>query len=424
MRAALLIAACLLLSPPCASAQSPAPDEASPGAADTETPEAAPEDQARTTDRRTAWVERVRGWFDNTSAPTVQPVFGVVAPGAGLSAGAAAEVVRLGRTPLGVGVDGMVSIRSYRQLAVRFGILGSRRQLAALRPWDTTLGPVLNDGDREAEGLAVYVEHQYRHLPGLSLFGVTGGDLARTDFGRDTTGTDVVLQWRARRNLDVGVRAGSTMVDAYAGGDGHLVNTDVALPVLAPALDGRTRYTTLGAGAGWDGRDHPTRPTRGGVAQLAWWAFRPTDPSATAFTRTTVDLRAYRQVGSARHVLAARLLASIDQHGSGTTVPFHMMQTLGGSETLRGFHSYRLRGERLASVSVESRWQINRLFDVVPFVDLGAVGRGPVDQRASGLLTSFGAGLRTHLGERAVLRTDIAASREGARFILTLDAPF
>jgi hypothetical protein len=356
----------------------------------------------------------------------VRPLAGVVVPGSGFAAGAAVEASRVADTPWGIGGDALWSIRDYRHLLLRAGRLERRRGLPALRPADSAVTSMMDDGRAGTAGLAWFVEHRYRSLPTLSFFGRDALGQARTDYGVSRTTTDAVVQWRPEGGRwGVSGRVGFMRTDTFAGRDPHRTDT---VDRFGEALDAggvaRTRYVTAGVGAVVDHRNARPGPVPGWLAQVVVTGYEGVSGDAPSFVRAAVDVRGFRPLGPARHTLAARLVASAGATATGRRVPYHLQQTLGGTNSLRGYTSYRLRGERLVHATVESRWQIHHRVEVAPFLDAGAVGRSPIGQGLNGLVVSPGIGLRvTHRG-RSIGRIDVAHGREGTRVSFDVGAPF
>ena len=356
----------------------------------------------------------------------MRPLAGVVVPGSGFAAGASVEAPRLADTPWGAGAEGLWSIRDYRHVLVRAGRLEARRGLPALRAADSAITSMMEEGREDAAGLAWYVEHRYRSLPTLSFFGHDDLGTARTDYGNARTTTDAVIQWRAAGSpVGLSGRVGFMRTDSFPGHDPHRVDT---VDRFGPAIDAGpvadTRYVTIGAGALVDHRNERPRPAGGWLVQAAATGYRGVSAASPSFVRAGLDLRGFRPIGPPRHILAARLLASADVTARGQGVPYYLQQTLGGTNSLRGYTSYRLRGERLVHATVESRWQIHHRLDVVPFVDAGAVGRSPIDQGLHGVIVSPGIGLRVKHKGRSVGRLDLARGREGTRVSFDVGGPF
>jgi hemolysin activation/secretion protein len=97
---------------------------------------------------------------------------------------------------------------------------------------------------------------------------------------------------------------------------------------------------------------------------------------------------------------------------------------LGGSNSLRSFDSYRVRGERLVQLTVESQWRIFKHLDIVPFVDVGRVGGSTIDAGTQGWLVSAGAGARARFKSAVVGRLDVSTGRDGLRVAYAFNAPF
>jgi len=62
------------------------------------------------------------------------------------------------------------------------------------------------------------------------------------------------------------------------------------------------------------------------------------------FTRVEADVRQYVSAFAERRVLALRLFASTSTAEPGNDIPFYLMPSLGGHDSLRGFRDYRFRG--------------------------------------------------------------------------------
>ena len=354
----------------------------------------------------------------------IRPLAGVVVPGSGVAVGAAVEASRLGDVPFGVGGEAMISVRDYRHVLVRAGRLEGRRALPALRAADSSITSMMDEGRPGGSGVAIFAEHRWRHLPALTFFGLDALGEARTDFGVRRTTTDAVVQWRQPGGrVGLSGRVGLLSSRTFAGSNDQHTDT---VERFGAILDGgrltTTRYVTAGAGALVDRRGEASPD--GWLAHAVVNGYSSTTAASPSFVRVAIDVRGFRAVGSPRHVLAARVVASADAVPDGGRVPFALQQTLGGTNTLRGYSSYRLRGERLAHVTVESRWQVWRRVDVVPFVDAGGVSRSPTDQALRGLHVAPGIGLRAKHKGRSIGRLDFAWGREGARVSFDIGGPF
>ena len=119
-----------------------------------------------------------------------------------------------------------------------------------------------------------------------------------------------------------------------------------------------------------------------------------------------------------QRVLAVRAYASADDPHEGAQVPFYMQEALSNSRTLRGYDSFRFRGEKLVSLQAEYRWEAAPAIELVAFVDSGRVFREDEDIDIEGLRATWGGGLRLKTWNKTFVRFDVGTSDEGTRVYL------
>jgi outer membrane translocation and assembly module TamA len=105
-------------------------------------------------------------------------------------------------------------------------------------------------------------------------------------------------------------------------------------------------------------------------------------------------------------------------------VPFYLLPSLGGKNTLRGFPDYRFHDRAMDVFNVESRWAVMPHVDLAAFVDAGHVAPRLSDLWGSDLKASVGAGVRVHNVRSTLGRLDIARSSEGWYLIFKLTEMF
>jgi outer membrane protein assembly factor BamA len=105
-----------------------------------------------------------------------------------------------------------------------------------------------------------------------------------------------------------------------------------------------------------------------------------------------------------------------------TSVPFYMLPSLGGANTLRSFTDYRFHDRNLLLANAELRIAMMTHVDVAMFADAGNVA--PRIQVLDLDKRSYGAGLRFHTRRQTFARIDIAQGKEGWRFLARLTDPF
>jgi outer membrane protein assembly factor BamA len=105
-------------------------------------------------------------------------------------------------------------------------------------------------------------------------------------------------------------------------------------------------------------------------------------------------------------------------------VPFYLLPSLGGKNTLRGYYDYRFHDRDMEVFNVESRWGLFTHLDTAVFFDTGKVAPQASDLRFTGLKTSYGIGFRVHNRQNTVGRVDLGHSSEGWRVVVKFSDPF
>lgn len=112
-----------------------------------------------------------------------------------------------------------------------------------------------------------------------------------------------------------------------------------------------------------------------------------------------------------------------DTSGS-SVVPFYMLPSLGGKNTLRGYQEYRFHDRDMQAFNVESRWALFAHVDVAAFIDLGKMAARAGDLDFTQLKRSYGAGLRLHNATSTLARFDVGHSVEGWRVFFKISDSF
>ena len=105
-------------------------------------------------------------------------------------------------------------------------------------------------------------------------------------------------------------------------------------------------------------------------------------------------------------------------------MPFYLLPTLGGKNTLRGYYDFRFHDRHAAVFNVESRWGVWTHLDVAIFADAGKVASEVRDLDFDHFKTSYGFGFRVHNTQATVGRLDIARSVEGWRVVVKFSDSF
>jgi outer membrane protein assembly factor BamA len=81
----------------------------------------------------------------------------------------------------------------------------------------------------------------------------------------------------------------------------------------------------------------------------------PGDPYDFGWIEGTIDARGYVPLGGPRTSLALRLFTELTDRKGASAIPYYRLPVLGGSTTLRGFQTFRFRGENSLVVQAELR---------------------------------------------------------------------
>lgn len=193
--------------------------------------------------------------------------------------------------------------------------------------------------------------------------------------------------------------------------------------VSDPGVTDPTSYLHGDVSVTVDTRDYPGHPTTGALYRASAAAFSDRgDLGLFSFRRYEAEGMQIVPLTGTRWLLALHAWGAFSNTSPGNEVPFYLLPSLGGQNTLRGYDDYRFHDRNLLLVSGESRWALLRHMDVAAFFDAGNVA-----SRASDLnlrKTSYGVGARVHTRATTVVRLDVGHSTEGYQVILRLTDPF
>ena len=139
-----------------------------------------------------------------------------------------------------------------------------------------------------------------------------------------------------------------------------------------------------------------------------------------SFTRYKLEAQEYVPIRHGFEVFAFRQFASFSTTGIEQNVPFYMMETMGGSRTIRGFDTFRFRDRNILVANNEFRWQVWVRLDMALFVDAGYAFKDLKDFQFKEIETGYGFGFRFKTSRSTAARLDLAWSREGMTTYLKL----
>ena len=282
--------------------------------------------------------------------------------------------------------------------------------------------PALAQGRVRIEGLATI-----REYPREAFFGL-GPDSQRADqtsFALRTA--EVSTRVGARVAPPILVGGGLGFLRPKASPDArdsarHIFH--VFEPNTIPGLGMKTDYIRSSAFVEVDYRQ-PRNARRGGWYRIDFGHFEDRN-NLWSFGRADVDLQQFIGVFADRRVIALRgWFSSTTPAEDSLGVPFYLMPTLGGNDTLRGFRNYRFRGPHALLLQAEYRWELWSGLDAALFYDAGKVGMQRADLGLNGLQSDYGFGFRFNTANGVVLRVDAAfGSRDGKHLHIVFGGVF
>jgi outer membrane protein assembly factor BamA len=216
------------------------------------------------------------------------------------------------------------------------------------------------------------------------------------------------------------VGAGVEYLDAKSGaGKGGVSIEQHFNSAEAPGLGASPRYTRTNLFAGYDWRASPAYTTTGGWYHVEWYDYRQQNDGPYSFQRTDAEVQQFIPVRRANQIIAMRGAVSTTETKDGEQVPYFLMPDLGGASELRGYPSFRFRGNHRVLLTGEYRWVAGQFVDMALFVDAGKVEDRRSDLDLDHLKTSYGVGVRFHTPNATVLRIEVAKTREGIGLVFT-----
>ncbi len=294
----------------------------------------------------------------------------------------------------------------------------------------TLSGAVLADGELQVNGvrraadtfLDVYTK--YERSPRMEYYGL-GADSREEDRTRyllNTASIDLRAGYRFARSLNAGIDFGygAAHTGPVSGGDVPSIEA-IFDQTTAPGLFDDTRFGSWGAFAGFDSRDLVRGPRSGGFYGIEFKRYLDLDEGTYTHRKLALEGQHFFPYFNKQRVVALFVRARFAYAGGDDrVVPFYLLPQLGGNFELRGFNQYRFSDNNAFMAAVEHRWYVFSGLEMAAFADAGKTvpQKGHVD--FSQLNYSGGLGLRARVRGAVVLRMDVAASREGFRWIWSL----
>lgn len=349
---------------------------------------------------------------------------GIILSGSGLAGGANYRYFNLLDSPVDAQLRGMFSVRGYQDYRISIGLLEARSSTVELSAADARISSLFNSSAPKLPGSALYVELRYRDYPEHTFYGP--GNRAeednKTDYALRGVSAEGVWQRQLTQRFGLSARAGVLALHVGEGQDDSTVNFERRfVPATIPGAVEQPRFVTAGVGFEDDTRSDPRLPEDGRLIAASVRTFRANRPHLS-FTRLTAELRTYTRALSSRGVFATRFVMASDLSARGSSTPFYLRQSLGGTDTLRSFDSYRFADRTLAHATAMYRFRFHRYAELIPFVDIGTTSNGVSKLDVGARRTSSGIGIRARTDKEVLADFAYAWSTEGGRIVFTIGA--
>lgn len=261
--------------------------------------------------------------------------------------------------------------------------------------------------------LALGTQVRWMDYRDVEYFGV-GPDTLRTSrslFGLEATHIAAHATLRPTRWFDIDAQVGLLSPSLKEGTLGRTVPA-AAQPTFVPSELSMTIDT----------RNFREHPTSGLLLRGAASHYEDRRNGAFTHQRYEGEMAGFVPMAGERVVLAVHgWVVTTPRHGD-TSVPFYMLPSLGGSNTLRSFADYRFHDRNMLLANAELRIAMMTHVDLAMFADAGNVAARIHDLNLD--KQSYGAGLRFHTRRQTFARIDLAQGNEGWRFLFRLTDPF
>lgn len=358
------------------------------------------------------------------------PSITVLSSGAGAGPRLQLWLQDLGESPLDLHAAGIYSLGRYQYYTTQFGLLPEGRNGPPSFATSTSSVYPLAQFEKlpgVENHFVLYGSYRYRDYTEEDFYGV-GSDSRKeghTYFGMRDHLFEAVTGYHFSPRIAITLSAGLLETSLGPGADSSMPQLSARSDSLtAPGLEDPPDEVVLTTGAIADLRDDRRNPHEGSLLMLGLSRFEDRNGGPFEFTRAAGDVRVYVPLFTHKHVVAARVLVSVDWPDAGGQVPFYLQSPLGGSRLLRGYPSFRFRDDALAAFSAEYRFEPMPKLELAVFYDAGEVAASLSALDVSDLKTAWGGGIRVKSKNRMLLRFDVARSRETTRYLVKSSAAF
>ena len=259
-----------------------------------------------------------------------------------------------------------------------------------------------------------HVRAEVRDLTSLRFFGLGSqtSESGRSTYGLEDRSIEAGVTATASRFVEMGATARWMNAEVGPGAEDPSLEERFD-PFQTPGFGTKTDYLVYGGHLVLHLRDAYVIPSAGVSVRVDASRYDDRNSDLFDFTRVVGDVQAQIPLGYRNRILALRVRSSNSVGENGGSVPFYLMETIGGATSIRGFREYRFRDRRNLLLNVEYRWEVWNYVDFAFFYDAGKVFSDADDLNFSNLKSGYGFGIRGHAPGGTVFRFDFARSNEG-----------
>lgn len=324
------------------------------------------------------------------------------------------------------------SWRRYQHYDLNIGLIPNRGKRIPSRSFETDEIAQLGEIDRDKfSRFKLYASARFRDRTDASFYGL-GPDSAldnRAYYRIKDLLFEAVTGFQITRRIGFTFKAGYLQHSLAKGrsdpslGERYLPEppTDFQLPGSSNPPNYWRYHTSFLL----DFRDNPGVPHKGFMVAFGWEKFDNVNTrNLFNFNRFGLDARGYVPLGSRQRVFVLRAVAVDSDPAPDNHVPFFLLPSLGGGESLRGFEAYRFQGDKMLLLQGEYRWEASRRIELAFFADTGTVANQGTRLSKNKMKSDVGIGFRFKSSRATLLRFDLARSNEGFKPQFRFSASF
>jgi hypothetical protein len=310
------------------------------------------------------------------------------------------------------------SWRRYQLYDLQTGLIPNRGKRIPSKSFEHESFEQLGDIDRDVfSRFKLFGNFRYRDRTDESFYGL--GPDSKTENRHRYSVQDVlaeaVVGFQFTQRIGFTAKAGAVHHTLGPGrSDPSLSDLIPDLPYPLPEYQTGPNYFRTQGSFLFDYRDDPGLPHKGFMAAFLWQRMDNVDTiDRFNFTQWGMDVRGYIPLGNRQRVFAIRGLFINSDPASGNRVPFFLMPSLGGGESLRAFPAFRFQGPKMMLLQAEYRWEASRRFELAVFGDTGTVALIGDRLSLDELKSDAGVGFRIKSSRSTLFRLDLAYGNEG-----------